>query len=121
MAWACVNPVPANPRAGKAGNCSSDIQEPPGPGPAEGWRMSSCLSPEVINPSEHLRKSMVASGSCNQDRSGPELVSLHCKESNSDVTGCISWKWPPQSISCLFIQEGIFLQGTSCPAHPSKI
>lgn len=51
-AWACVNPVPANPRSGRARNCGSETQEPPGLGPAEGWRMSSCLSPEVINPSE---------------------------------------------------------------------
>lgn len=78
-AWACVNPVPANPKSGRAGNCGSETQEPPGSGPAEGWRMSSCLSPEVINPSECLSKSTAASGSYNQNRSGPELASLRCK------------------------------------------
>lgn len=62
-ARACVNSVPANPRSGRARNCGLETQEPPGSGPAEGWRMSSCLSPEVINPSESLSESMAVSGS----------------------------------------------------------
>lgn len=77
--WTCVNSAPANPRSGRAGNCGAQTQEPPGVGPAEGWRMSSCFGPEVIKPAASLRKSTAASGTYDQGRSRPELVRPCCK------------------------------------------